>query len=825
MINKTKSMYAETRNIQIEGNLEYFKEKLKMLLEHVPTAYYLVSVDGNIIYCNKAVKELVGYDQEELMGKDFLKLKMFPESQFAKTIKGLFKNKSGYCIEPEKFTINRKDGKRVIIEVRTLLVNIEGGTFILGIANNITKQNRTGEVVGENAKRYWQLAEFLPNAMVVCSKVKIVFANTMAVKLAGATGAGEIIGKHIVDFVPHEYLKIVNKRVNQVLEKGKDIHFINQKLVRPDGTIIDTEVSAAYMLYRGEGAVLFVIKDITERMRVEEELYFERACFRELFNSSPDAIVVLNNEGRIIIVNNAFSNLFQYSNEEIRGLHINDLVVPDDLVQEAANLFGMVMNGEIVDKETIRKCKDGTRVDVTVRGYPVMIDGEQVGIYAIYSDITKRKKAERTVNLLCYYDSLTGLSNRVLFKKRFSLELVHAQESKQMLAVIILDLDKFKNINDSLGHSIGDKLLIEAAERLKNIIREIDTLSRLGGDEFILLLSELPGIEDAANIAKKILDAFQQPFIIEGYELYITTSIGVSIYPNDGSDVETMIKNADTAMYRAKDHGGNSCQFYTKNMNKTLLEQMKLLASLRRAVEREEFEVYYQPRISAITGKINGMEALIRWIHPEQGLICPTQFIPLAEDTGLIVPIGEWVLRNACAQNRAWQDAGFYPLRVAVNLSAQQFQQPSLVNMIDGILKETGLEPEYLELEITESAVAHNMEFALKMIRQLKEMGIHISMDDFGTGYSCFSQLKNMNIDILKIDQSFIRDINTNNSDLAIVRSIISMAHSLDMKVTAEGVETANQFSLLKEIECDAIQGYLFGKPLPAGEFQKLFKN
>ncbi len=675
----------------------------------------------------------------------------------------------------------------------------------------------------KNKNDIWELINLSFHAMAICCNGEIVAANTSAAKIIGVDGVEALLGRPVTDFVLPEARKMVTRQLNRVSRKGTNIPSAHQKLVRADGAVIDTEIALAHFYYNGREAALILAKDVTEQRRLKEELYFERACFQQLFNSSPDAIVVLDNEDKVIIANKAFSQLFQYENEEIRGMLINQLIVPEDFIREASNFSEMVMQGQNLHEEAVRKRKDGTLVEVSILGYPVVVKGEQVGIYAIYRDISKRKKAERTVTHLSYFDPLTGLPNRILFNDRFSLELAHARKNGHMMAIIILDLDKFKNINDTLGHSVGDKLLKAVADRLKGIIRETDTFSRMGGDEFILLMPEVVRLEDVADIAQGILDVFRQPFLIDSHELYITTSMGISVYPDDGNDVESMVMNADTAMYRAKDLGRNNYQFFTKNMNRDISEQMELMTNLRRAIAKEEFAVYYQPRIGVADGKINGMEALVRWKHPALGLISPDQFIPMAEETGLIVPIGEWVLREACVQNKAWQDAGLPPMPVAVNLSARQFQQQNMVKVIDGILKETGLDPEYLELEITESTVAFNMESALKTIRQLKDMGIHISLDDFGTGYSSFSQLKNMNIDILKIDQSFIRDLNPEDSNFAIVSSIISMAHSLNMEVTAEGVEKEDQLLLLKDILCDNMQGNLFSEPLPASEFKILF--
>lgn len=440
-------------------------------------------------------------------------------------------------------------------------------------------------------------------------------------------------------------------------------------------------------------------------------------------------------------------------------------------------------------------------------------------------ELVKVKQVAETTRHQLYHDTLTGLPNRVLFEDRLTLELAHAQRDKQGLAVMFLDLDHFKLINDTLGHWVGDQLLQDVADRLKNALRGADTVARMGGDEFALLITQVTHAENVVKVVQKIFHALNPPFNFGDHEFHITTSIGITLYPNDGKDTQTLLKNADTALYRAKEQGRNIYQFYTPAMNTKTLERLALENNLRRALERKELIVYYQPRVKINTGQIVGMEALVRWQHPEQGLISPVKFIPLAEETGLIIPLGEWVLQTACAQTKAWQEAGLPPLRVGVNLSARQFQQPNLVERVAQVLKKTGLHPQYLELEITESAAMQNAEYTLLMLYHFKEMGIHISIDDFGTGYSSLSYLKKFPFHTLKLDQSFIRDLTTDPNDAMIAKIIITLAHGLKLEVVAEGVETQEQLDFLKRLQGDEVQGYLFSKPLPAEEFEQLLRQ
>jgi diguanylate cyclase (GGDEF)-like protein len=430
-----------------------------------------------------------------------------------------------------------------------------------------------------------------------------------------------------------------------------------------------------------------------------------------------------------------------------------------------------------------------------------------------------RRQAEDRVHHLAHYDELTGLPNRSMFTQRLSHALIQARRNDKPLAILFIDLDRFKNINDTLGHEAGDRVLMEVAQRLQGCLREGDTVGRLGGDEFVVLIEELPEPMHVAAVAQKILAAVVKPFIAGAQEFHITASIGISTYPDDSEDMQGLLKSADIAMYRAKEQGKNNYQFYSALMNIHTVERLALESSLRRALERNEFLLHYQPKVDIGSGRITGMEALLRWQQRA------TQFIALAEETGLIVPIGAWVLKTACARNQSWRELGLPPLRMAVNLSARQFAHENLLQDVARALDEAGLDPAALELEITESMVMHDPERAVKLLSRLKDMGIHLSIDDFGTGYSSLSYLKRFPLDSVKIDRSFIRDIPGDADDAAITRAIIAMAHSLRLKVIAEGVETEAQLSFLREHGCDEMQGYHFSKPLPEDAFLRLLQD
>jgi len=505
---------------------------------------------------------------------------------------------------------------------------------------------------------------------------------------------------------------------------------------------------------------------------------------------------------------------------------IFSLVNPVDLPAFKKVMFAASKNGQPFN--VVYRIISSTEGEVVVNsqgevecdddGRPQLVSGTTL-------DITARIRAESEIQQLINYDTLTGLPNRSLLHDRLRLAISQAAREHELVGVLFLDLDRFKSINETLGHRVGDRLLKTVAKRLSACVRESDTLARLGGDEFVAILVGVNSAEGITTVAKKILMLISEPIYIDDQEIYTSASIGIAVYPMDGDDSHTLLKHADLAMYQAKEQDRNNFQFFSREMNIKVLERMMLENSMRKALEREEFFLVYQPQVDARTGRITGMEALLRWQHPDLGLLAPDKFIYLAEETGFIIPIGEWVLRCACRQNKAWQKQGLPAVRVAVNLSAKQFGQYHLDEMISATLMETGLDPEWLELEITESAIMKNAEQNAVILRKLKDMGVSLAIDDFGTGYSSLAYLKHFPISRLKIDRSFVRDITTNSDDAAIAEIIIAMAQTLKLSVIAEGVETRAQMELLSFNNCVEMQGYLFSRPVPAAQFSELLIN
>lgn len=552
-------------------------------------------------------------------------------------------------------------------------------------------------------------------------------------------------------------------------------------------------------------------EDISARKATEANL----RLWATVFENSAEAVMIADPDNRIISVNRAFSRITGFDPDEVIGKTPNIVVLSGQdttflrdqrrkLETEGCwqgEIWDRRKNGEIYPKWFgITAVKDNT--------------GNLAHYVAIFSDISERKAAEAKIEFLAHHDALTGLPNRVLLRDRLEQALAHAERSHSHVALLFLDLDRFKTINDSLGHSVGDKLLSAATGRIAACTRDTDTISRLGGDEFVVVLTELRDAELAVAIAQKIINSMDNPFDIEGHRLTTSFSIGISLYPEDGRDFDTLLKKADTAMYHAKDTGRNIYRFFTEQMNVHALERLMVQNRLRQALQRNEFILHYQPQIDLASGRVFGVEALIRWDNPELGRIGPDRFIPIAEESGQILALGEWVLQAACRQAQTWHEAGLR-LTMAVNISALQMQQPGFVDSVERALATTGFEPGRLELELTESVLIQNAEHTLETARRLKAIGVTISIDDFGTGYSSLSYLKRFAVDRIKIDRTFVRDILTDPEDAAIVRAIIQMARSLNLKTLAEGVETREQLDFLRGERCEEVQGYYYARPLP----------
>lgn len=564
---------------------------------------------------------------------------------------------------------------------------------------------------------------------------------------------------------------------------------------------------------------------VLENVQKQAELNRTQARYRNLFASIRDAIIIADFSRTIIDANQpALRTLFGYETSEVLGQSTAMLYAgPEQFEVTGREVFNRrdTVEGQLLEVRFRRKSGEVFFGEVSAlklqdeKGVPV-------GNIGIIRDITERRRHEEQLKHLATHDELTGLANRALLLDRLEQSLHYARRSGRLVGVLLLDLDRFKVINDSLGHAFGDKVLCLVAQRLRKLVREADTLARLGGDEFVILLAEVAEPADVGLVAAKILQHLAEPLWIEGRDVRLTASLGVSLYPRDSDDGAILIRNADLAMYRAKRDGSGTVGFYSPEMNQRIRETLELEGALRQALEREEFRLHYQPKVDLASGRIIGCEALVRWYHPQRGLVSPADFIPLTEETGLIVPLGTWVLKEACRQARAWQIDGLPVLSVAVNLSARQFRKGDLPQLVNETLQDVGLDPTLLELELTESMVMDDPAGAERTMRTLKNLGVGLSLDDFGTGYSSLNYLRRFPVDNLKIDRSFIHHVATDPSGASVVASVIDIAHNLGLTAVAEGVETREQLAFLIGCGCDMLQGYLFSKPLPAKEFADL---
>ncbi len=578
---------------------------------------------------------------------------------------------------------------------------------------------------------------------------------------------------------------------------------------RPDGTVL--EVRGAPL---PGGGFVTIHTDITARKRAEERLLLAE----KVFDNSPEAIMITDQNNRIVSINEAFTQITGFSAGEVIGADPRILASGRHDRDFYRQMWSSLQktghwSGEIWDR---KKSGDVYPKWMTINAVADQVSGEVTHFVAMFADITERKQAEERIHFLAHHDALTELPNRFSLELRLEQALVDARRHGWHVAVLFIDLDRFKVINDTLGHHVGDLLLIEVARRFRAAVRESDMVARLGGDEFVIVLPDLENGDAAAHVALKIVSALLDPIRIDGHDLHTSPSVGISLYPDDGLDVDTVMKNADTAMYHAKALGRNNYQFFAEEMNRAASERLSIEARLRQALARGELLLHYQPQFTAAGRRPTGVEALLRWQSPGAGLVAPDRFITIAEETGLIVPIGAWVLGEACRQLRRWLDAGIPPLRVAVNLSARQLRNADLVSTVREALAETGIPPQLLELEITESAVMDKPDEAIKVLQALKQMGVTLAIDDFGTGYSSLAYLKLFPIDHLKIDRSFVRDIERDPDDAAIAVSTIALAHSLGLRVVAEGVETRAQLEMLQRHRCDEVQGYYFSPPVAA---------
>ncbi|MDO9387178.1 MAG: EAL domain-containing protein [Thiobacillus sp.] len=816
---------ADARNnleAQVEARSKALREISALQNEILDKAGALVVVldrEGRVRRFNRACEELSQYSFAEVEGKFVWDFLLPPEEQVEHeaAFNAIARNTHALLSAYSNCWIARDGTRRLVEWSNSLLLDKQGEMeFIVCIGTDVTEKSLAEATLKESAQRLNEAQRIaqVGSWELDLNSGKLTWSDEIFRIFEIDKGAFGTSYEAFLNAIHPEDRERVNQAYTDSLET-RSPYEIAHRLRLPDGRIkwvnerCETHYNEQGKAIRSTGT----LQDITELKLAEEAL----RLYANVFEHSGEAILITDSEKRILAVNPAFTRLTGYAIDEIRGENPNVLAsgqTPDETycaMWTALEKTGY-WQGEVVDRR-----KDGSLYPKWLSISVVRdVEGNISHYTASFTDITERKQAEAHISQLAYHDTLTGLLNRFSLNSQMEQALATARRERHAVAVMFLDMDRFKTINDTLGHAVGDELLIMVAQRLRESVRESDIVARLGGDEFVVVLTEVEDATAAARLADKILHVLAQPYLIGKNELHSAVSIGLAFYPDDGEDGETLIKNADIAMYYAKSQGRNNIQFFTAEMNRITLKRLKLDHELRVAMETKQFELHYQPQLDSRDGRIVGVEALVRWRHPHEGLIPPAEFIPLAEETGLILQLGEWVLDEACRQLRAWRDEGLADVTMAVNLSAHQLRAPALLAQVAHTLKKHGLRGADLELEITESVAMHDPAASISKLKALRGLGVRLSIDDFGTGYSSLSYLKLLPIHTLKLDQSFVRDIETDSNDVTICTATIALAHNLGLAVIAEGVETEAQRLLLTAHQCDFMQGYLFSKPLPA---------
>jgi len=848
------------------------------LLNSMAEGAYGVDIHGNCTFVNRAFLRILGYQSaDEVLGKHMHDLihhtrsdgKPNPLSECK--IYSAYESRKPVNVSDEIFWC--KDGAAISVEYWSYpIVTDDTVTGAIVTFIDVTERKQAEVALRDTSESLERLLNSMAEGVYgVDIQGNCTFVNRAFLRTLGYQSADEVLGKHMHELIHHSHpdgscYPSSECRMYLAYQTGKMTNASDEVFWRKDGNSIPVEYWSRPILTDGmvTGAMATFI-DITERKRQEAMLTGEKRVLEMLARGAalPEALQALAGvyeaqypDRRLCVISLLDANGTRLRVGAAPSLSADLRQAIDGIPAGPHDGFGeggereMVTVSDIMSDPKCATIRDGAlRYGLRACWTKPIISakGVRLGVFSVYIRESSRptpadrELLERSCQLvgiaiekhrdqellatMAFYDSLTGLPNRVLLQDRLRQTMIEADRHERLVALMFMDLDRFKNINDTLGHEMGDVLLQKVAKRLQECVRAGDTVARPGGDEFILVLADVAHVDDVSRVAQKIIDAFSLPFELGGRDFYVTCSIGVTLYPFDDRDIETLYRNADAAMYHAKDEGRNNFQLYSAEMNAQSYKRLTLEYALRRGLERDEFRLHYQPQVDLASGRIIGAEALIRWQHPELGLVSPLDFIPLAEETGLIVPIGEWVLRQACAQARAWQEAGLEPVRVAVNLSARQFRQAQLFETITATLQQTGLAPEWLEVEVTESLMMHDINRTIEVLNGLEQRGISVALDDFGTGYSSLSYLRRLPIDVIKIDKSFIEHIPDNADDAAIAIAIITLSKNLQRKVIAEGVETRSQVNFLRHYGCDMVQGYYYSKPVPAEDFMDLLRH
>jgi len=818
-----------TERKRADEALLYHKVLLESLNEASIDGVLVVNNEAVIVHSNRRFAEMWGIPEqiiEHRVDDAVLRTvlaKVVDPRGFAKRVRYLYAHPD----ESSRDEICLKDG-RTFDRYSSTVADGNGVNYgRVWYFRDITERKRAEEALKESESKFRGLVESALIGVYILQEGKIRYANPRLAEIFGYP-LEEFMGQDVEAMMHPDDRKDGEEKMRAVMARKKDGAQYRFRATARDGRPLVIEVFGSRTIYGGGPALLGTLIDVTEQVRAEEAVRENERRFRDILESVQLVALMMDTEGRTVFCNDFLLTISGWAREEVFGKGAIELFIPEDYRDELKKVFQGAITGEFyphhmeIPMLTRRGEKRFISLNIALQRDTL---NQIAGVTCIGEDITERKWAEemlkeqeQRLKHMAHHDVLTGLPNRTLFSDRLNMALAHAHREGGTVAVMIIDLDRFKAINDTLGHAAGDKLLKGISERLSGCLRECDTVARIGGDEFSVVLPEITGVQDAEAAAQRIMGALMEPFTLEGREVYATVSIGIAFYPVDGADAVTLMKHADTALYRVKEQGRNSFLAFTPDMGVQATELMDMENSLRRAIEDEDFILYYQPQVDLATGLMVAMEALIRWSDGDGEFISPSRFIPVAEETGLMGSIGDWVLREACGQAGAWQDAGFKSVPVSVNMSARQFLQPGLVDKVAKAIADSGLAPEMLDVEVTEDAVMKDLEHAQDTIARLREMGVRVSVDNFGTGFSSIGCIKRLPLYALKVDMSFIGSITTDPSSADVTEAIIAMAHGLKLRVVAQGVETIEQLEKLRTLGCDAAQGYLFSKPLTVDE-------
>jgi diguanylate cyclase (GGDEF)-like protein/PAS domain S-box-containing protein len=808
--------------------------------------------EGRILFLNLAGAKLLGLASEaEAEGRPFADF-VHPDYRHDLEAMLLEAAQAGEAIPLKLATL---DGRLVDVDLRATPTGAEGDLVVW--CADLTERIRVATTLRDREERLQGIMNVVPDGIVTIDEKGIIRSANPAVYQVFGYAPGELIGRNVSILMPEPHAGRHDQYLRNYRKTG-DKHIIGvtgreEIARRKDGKVFPVELAVVELKHRSERLFIGMVRDITRRKRAEEallkaydelELRIEertRELTREVserraaeeglrlaaevINNLSEAVIIVDTEFRISSVNPAFTDITGFEANDVLGQvpRFYSVVARDPLM--FAQMWKSLKSDGTWATEIWNQRKNGEKYAERLSISVLADEAGNVQKYAVViADITKRKQDEERIRYQANYDSLTGLPNRALFMDRLSQALATMGRVGKKLGLMFIDLDGFKLVNDTLGHEIGDLLLKEAAERLATCVRTGDTVARLGGDEFTIIMPNLTDPRNAPLLAQRILDTLAKPFVLKGQEAFVSGSIGITIFPDDATKASELIKNADAAMYRAKEQGKASYHFFTADLNEEVKQRLVLKNGLSKALERNELILFYQPKMDLVSNRVHGCEALMRWQNPDLGMVSPARFIPVLEETGIIVEVGEWAIRTACRQYRAWVDSGLPPIRIAVNLSARQIRDGTLASTVARILDETEVPPEGLELEITESMLMTDAQKSVVALEELHRMGIHVAMDDFGTGYSSLSYLKRFPIDTIKIDRSFVADIASNPDDAEIIKTIITMGQTLNRRVVAEGVETEEQLRILRNYKCDEIQGYLLSPPLPPEKFEPFVK-